>query len=398
MSRQPLGYLGRYELLFRVAAGGMAEVYAARDTTGVGVRKLYAVKRILPHLAEDELFITMLVDEGCLAAHITSPHVVQTYDLARHDDDSLYIVMEFVRGVSLRHLLGLVHKSDARMPVSIATSIVHQIARGLHDAHEARQPTGEPLGIIHRDVSPHNILIGVDGRARITDFGVARALQRRTITSAGQLKGKIGYLAPEQVSGTVDRRADIFALGIVAWELFTGERLFKAETSNELLNQVRNKEIPSITEVRSDLPKAITAPIDKALSRSPDERHDTALELATELFTADVMATTEAFSTYVKELAEEELTRIEQGIESGLTRDLEPRSSENSITHSTVVSRRFGQEEPNPFAHEFEKDEPTQSLKALKQRDSPRKARVLLLFTLVLAIAIAVGVAFNYFG
>lgn len=230
---------GRYEVLFRIAAGGMAEVYAARMMGEGGFEKPVALKRMLPTLAEDERFVEMFLDEGKLAAHISSPHVVQTLDLGRAEDDSLYLVMELVVGVSLAALVRAVLRSKSQLPAAVAVEILSQAAAGLHDAHEARTMYGQPLEIVHRDISPQNILVDVSGRVRITDFGVARALERATHTQSGEVKGKIGYFAPEQVRGkNVDRRTDIFAMGICAWETIAGQRLFQGDNPAQTLDMV----------------------------------------------------------------------------------------------------------------------------------------------------------------
>ena len=191
--------MGRYELLFRIASGGMAEVYAARVVGEGGFEKLVAVKRMLPTLAEDEEFVQMFLDEARVAANISNAHVVQTLDLGRDSTGALYIVMDLVVGVTLSRILKEAAKVRRAIPVDMAVELLAQAASGLHAAHDATTPVGEPLHIIHRDVSPQNILVGVDGRVRITDFGVARAVARATQTQAGRIKGKFAYCSPEQL-------------------------------------------------------------------------------------------------------------------------------------------------------------------------------------------------------
>ncbi|MDQ3036231.1 MAG: serine/threonine protein kinase, partial [Myxococcota bacterium] len=276
---EPPSY-GRYEPLFRIASGGMAEVYAARVRGEAGFEKLVALKRMLPHLCDDERFVTMFLDEGRLAANISSPHVVSTLDLGRASDQSLYLVMELVIGATLHSLARNAIKTTAAVPVPIAIEVIAQAARGLHDAHEARTPLGEPLGIVHRDVSPQNILVGVDGRVRITDFGVARAMLRHTKTTTGELKGKFGYFSPEQCADVrVDRRSDVFSLGIVGWEILAGRRLFHAENPLAILEQVANAPIPDVRSIRPEVTPALAAIIARALDRDPGRRWATAGEL-----------------------------------------------------------------------------------------------------------------------
>jgi len=272
---------GRYETLFRIAAGGMAEVYAARVRGEAGFQKLVALKRMLPHLTDDERFVTMFMDEGKLAANIESPNVVSTLDLGRADDGSLYLVMELVVGTTLSTLLRNAAKTGSSIPPDVACEILAQAAQGLHDAHEARTPFGAPLQLVHRDISPQNILVGVDGRVRITDFGVARAVLRRTKTSTGEFKGKLSYFSPEQCADRdVDRRSDIFSLGVVAWETLTTRRLFHAENPLAVLERVTRMPIPSAHEVNAQIPVPIASVVASALARNRESRHQTAADLA----------------------------------------------------------------------------------------------------------------------
>ncbi len=259
----------------------MAEVYAARIVGEGGFQKVVALKRMLPTLAEDERFVTMFLDEGRVAANISSPNVVQTLDLGRADDDSLYLVMELVVGVSLGRLVRGALKAKRFLSPEVSARILAEAARGLHDAHEATTPMGEPLRIIHRDVSPQNILVDRAGRTRITDFGVARAMQRHSHTQTGELKGKMAYFAPEQaVGGELDRRLDVFALGIVAWEVLCGRRLFKGDNPLMTLKKITEAPVPSIRKYRQDVPEALDAAILKALQRNRDDRWPSALAFA----------------------------------------------------------------------------------------------------------------------
>ncbi len=272
---------GRYETLFRIAGGGMAEVYAARIIGEAGFEKVVALKRMLPTLAEDPRFVEMFLDEARLAANISSPHVVQTLDLGRADDDSLYLVMELVVGVPLAQLLREVVRTNRRFDPSVAVEIIAQAALGLHDAHDATTPLGEPMHIVHRDVSPQNILVDGDGRTRILDFGVARAVQRSSHTQTGEVKGKMAYFAPEQATGaTLDRRVDIFALGIVAWECLAGRRLFKADNPLRTLQKITQEPIPTLAEVCPAIDPQLSRVVAKALERDRDRRYPTAQEFA----------------------------------------------------------------------------------------------------------------------
>ena len=306
---------GRYEVLFRIAAGGMAEVYAARMLGEGGFEKPVALKRMLPTLAEDERFVQMFLDEGRLAAHISSPHVVQTLDLGRAEDESLYLVMELVVGVSLSALLRAVLRKRTPFPVPVAVDVLSQAAMGLHDAHEARTMYGQPLEIVHRDVSPQNILVDVSGRVRITDFGVARALERATHTQSGEVKGKIGYFAPEQVRGKdVDRRTDVYALGIVAWETLAGRRLFAGDNPAQTLDMVMSMEVPRLDTIRPDVPAALAEAIAHALDRDLSRRTASAGDFAEELRYSLRPAGGAAVGALVREHGGESLMKLEEGL------------------------------------------------------------------------------------
>lgn len=275
---QPGEVFGRYEILFPIASGGMATVYAARVRGEGRFQKPVAVKLMLPHLARDEHFCTMFMDEATLAANIQSPYVVGTLDLGR-EGEVLYMAMDLVLGATLRDL-----QDSERFPPEVAAAIIAQTARGLHDAHQARSATGHLLRIVHRDVSPHNILVGVDGRARLSDFGVARALHRHSHTATGEFKGKLAYFSPEQLEARedLDHRSDIFALGIVAWETFAGSRLFTASNPLALAKQIATEPIPSLDE-RVGLPTEIAKVVAKALARDRNERFASAEAFAIEL-------------------------------------------------------------------------------------------------------------------
>ncbi len=274
MSALPPLTFGRYEALFHIASGGMAEVFAARLRGPAGFEKLVAVKRLLPDLNDDH-FVTMFLDEARLAANITSPHVVQTLELGRADDDgALYIVMELVVGVTLYDLcVSIFDSTMGKTPVPYVAEMIAQAARGLDDAHHATTPTGQPLHVVHRDVSPQNILVGQDGRVRVTDFGIARAVSRSTQTQVGKLKGKVAYLSPEQSrSQPLDARSDVFALGIVTWEALTGRSLFNTGDALETVRRVRTLPIPDPREFRSDLPESLVRVVMWALERDLDRR------------------------------------------------------------------------------------------------------------------------------
>jgi serine/threonine-protein kinase len=302
----------------------MAEVYAARVRGEAGFQKLVAVKRMLPQLADDEEFTNMFLDEARVAANISSPNCVSTIDLGRAEDGSLYIVMELVVGVTLARLLKWSVKNRRPIPVHVCIDLLCQAAHGLHDAHEASTPLGEPLRIIHRDVSPQNVLVGVDGRVRLTDFGVARAVQRMTETVAGRVKGKFAYMAPEQLTAQeIDRRADLFSLGVVSWEFFTGQRLFVGEHPAETMDRVRNMPILSVSEVRPDVPEPVAQVVASALERNRDLRCPTAREFEQRLRSAAMESgihyDKDEVVEFVKRSGGDALGKIRENIKLALT-------------------------------------------------------------------------------
>jgi serine/threonine-protein kinase len=327
------GTLGRYRLLFRIAAGGMAEVYVGAQRGERGFRKLVAIKRMLPHLGTDEHFVQMFLDEARIAADIASPYVVPTLDLGVDENDAPFLVMELVVGLSLAQLLRSVFARGERVPAPIALELLAQAADGLHDAHEARSATGVPLGIVHRDISPQNVLVGVDGRARITDFGVARALNRLTRTNTGELKGKFAYFSPEQASaGDIDARADVFALGVVAWETFAGERLFATDNPLTTLEAVRGKAIPRLDAPPWGCSKAVANAVADALERDLSKRFSTATEFSRALRAAMGGARTDRaeIEAWLQKVEGARLDALRQKIEAaiaGFEQELTPSAS-----------------------------------------------------------------------
>ncbi|MEB2323717.1 MAG: serine/threonine-protein kinase [Sorangiineae bacterium] len=276
--------LGKYELLLRIGRGGMATVWVAREHAERREDdRLVALKVILADLAGDPEFTTMFLDEGRLVRSIGHPNVVDVYDVAEANG-VMYMAMEWVEGDSLHAVIAEAGKRRP-IPPEMAVRIIADAAAGLHAAHELKGPDGKILGVVHRDVSPHNILIGTDGAIKLVDFGVAKAMGRLTeATSAGQLKGKFGYMSPEQaMARPVDRRADVFALGIVLFELTTGRRLFRGEHDAETLHLVVSGEIPHPTRLDPEYPVKLEKIVLKALERDPALRYQTAAELEADL-------------------------------------------------------------------------------------------------------------------
>jgi serine/threonine protein kinase len=227
--KKPLLF-GKYLLLERINVGGMAEVFIAKAFGVEGFERILAIKKILPTMAEDEEFITMFIDEARISVQLNHANVVHIHELGKHDE-TFYIAMEYVAGRDLRTILERYRRHKEIMPTAQAVFIASKICEGLDYAHRRKDARGQDLDIIHRDVSPQNILISYEGEVKIIDFGIAKAANRSQKTQAGILKGKFGYMSPEQVRGLpIDRRADVFAVGVILYEMLTGEKLFVGES------------------------------------------------------------------------------------------------------------------------------------------------------------------------
>lgn len=274
---------GRYQLLKKLATGGMAQIYLARQVGPEGFEKLLVVKRILPHLAENEDFITMFLDEARIAARLNHPNIVQIFDLGAQDD-SYFIAMEFIHGEDVRRVWKHAERQGKPIPIPLMCRIIIDACAGLDYAHKKADQQGRPLGIVHRDISPQNILVSFEGGVKVVDFGIAKAADQATVTRSGVLKGKYSYMSPEQAGGQhIDSRTDIFALGVVLYELLTGTRLFKRATDIQTLNAVTECAIAPPSQVNSRLPRDLDAIVMKALAKNRDDRFSEARELANEL-------------------------------------------------------------------------------------------------------------------
>ncbi|MBW2460092.1 MAG: serine/threonine protein kinase [Deltaproteobacteria bacterium] len=315
--------IDRYHILQRLASGGMGAVYVAR-ATGKGVfERLVAIKVLHPHLADEEEFISMLLDEARLAARIRHPNVVATLDVSDWEDLH-YLVMDYVEGDHLAALLTQAFKTKTRLPLRPALRIIYEAIAGLTAAHELTDGSGDSLNLVHRDVSPQNILVGVDGVSRLTDFGVAKAEYRLSSTREGTFKGKLAYTAPETASQAhAEQRSDLFAMGIVLWEVLTTNRLFKAETNVATLKKLLDEPIPAPSSINADL-----APFDafmkKALARPIDERFQSGAEMMEGLEQAAAgaggMGTTREVAALVREMAADKLAKEHAAIRTAIDR------------------------------------------------------------------------------
>jgi serine/threonine protein kinase len=305
--RQPT-QLGRYALFDQIAQGGMATVHLGRLVGPVGFSKIVAIKQMHESAARNPDFVAMFLDEARLSGRVQHPNVVATFDVIANGGEA-FLVMEYVHGESLSALLRATRVRNERLTPAFAVHILCDVLAGLHAAHEASDEHGGPLNLIHRDVSPQNIMVGVDGVARVLDFGIAKAAGRLQETQTGQLKGKLGYMAPEQLLGRpLDRRVDIFAAGICLWEAISGRKMFDADNSGQLMYQVLETEIPPLSAI-ADVPLALSRAVERATAREPSDRFATAREFARELERSTELVSPREIGEWVSGLSGEALSR-----------------------------------------------------------------------------------------
>ena len=275
--------LGRYEILRLLSVGGMAEIYLARAAGIAGFEKRVVIKRMLPHFAAHQTFVDMFLSEARLAATLDHPNIVQVYDIGESTGD-YYYAMEYVPGVDLRAIVGEERRFGRMVPIAMATAIARGMCAGLDHAHSRTGHDGGLIGIVHRDVSLSNILVSYDGAVKVTDFGVAKVATSGNRTRAGMLKGKLGYMSPEQVcSEPLDRRSDVFGIGIVLWELLGARRLFVGDAEFAVLQRIVHGIVPPPSTIRADVPAELEAIVMRALAREREERYQTAREMQRDL-------------------------------------------------------------------------------------------------------------------
>jgi eukaryotic-like serine/threonine-protein kinase len=299
--------VGRYVLYGAIASGGMATVHFGRLVGPAGFARPVAIKRLHAQFARDPEFVKMFLDEARLAARVSHPNVVQTLDLVEATDE-VFLVMDYVRGLALASLVRTLRAGGTRIPPPISIGILVGVLEGLHAAHEAKNDMGERLDLVHRDVSPQNILVGTDGVARLLDFGVAKASGRAQSTRDGQVKGKVAYMAPEQVQGQpLTRRTDIFAASVVLWEILTGRRLFFGESDADSLRRVLNDEVAPPSSIVPELPAALDRVVMRGLERDASKRYATAHDMALDLGACLSPASAASIGEWVERTAATEL-------------------------------------------------------------------------------------------
>ncbi len=276
--------LGKYHLIKKIAAGGMAEIYLARVSGLAGFEKVVVVKRILPQLSTQDQFIQMFLDEARIAATLQHPNIVQMYDIGAADGN-YFIAMEYLHGEDVRSIYRrLRDRKQGGMPLDHALNIVICVASGLHHAHDKASFDGKPLGIVHRDVTPQNVIVTFDGGVKLVDFGIAKASNRLSETRFGTLKGKIPYMSPEQCQGKpLDRRSDIYAVGIMLYELTTSSRLYRGESDYDIMKQIVEHPLVPPSVRRADFPRELERIALRALAKNPDERYQNVEEMQSDL-------------------------------------------------------------------------------------------------------------------
>src|SRR5688500_3705249 len=297
----------------------MAEVFKAKSYGVEGFEKIIAIKRILPTMGEDRDFIKMFIDEAKIAGQLAHANICQIFELGRIDG-SHFIAMEYIGGQDLLQIQNRLRKTKQPMPINMASFVIAKVLEGLDYAHRKRDPLGRPLEIVHRDCSPQNVLVSYEGEVKVIDFGIAKATSRNSRTMAGVLKGKFGYMSPEQVRGLpLDRRSDIFAIGTMLYECLTGERLFQGETDFSTLEKVRNVDIQAPRTINPLIPEAIEKVILKALAKDVDDRYQWCSEMLADLqaflMSQDVVFTAKSLSQWLKEVFTQEIERERQLLE-----------------------------------------------------------------------------------
>jgi eukaryotic-like serine/threonine-protein kinase len=374
---KPSHVVGRYALYGRLAAGGMATVHLGRVLEVDGTTRTVAVKRLHPQFCKDPEFVAMFIDEARLAARIKHPNVVETVDILTMGQE-LLLVMEYIRGECFSKLLRAARRKNLEPSIGVVGTIASGLLHGLHAAHEARDENGEFLNVVHRDISPQNVMIDVDGMVKVLDFGVAKASARIQITRDGQMKGKLSYMSPEQLQGLpVDRRADVFACGVVLWEALTRRRLFVGEDASEVLRKILRDEVPPPSHWMAGLSPEIDAVVLRALSKDPEQRYQTAEELALDVEKVIDLAPPGEVGAWLDSVAGEILgkrERLLQEIERLGVGDVVFDSSGGSITDSDTFQRiqswaereaaRAAGEAQASFSHDFEdtEAEPTKTV------------------------------------
>ena len=326
----------RYRITERVAAGGMAEVFRGVAESMRGFKKNIAIKRILPALTKNKKFVAMFLDEARLSLSLQHANIVQVFDIG-HSEDTYFIVMEYVDGIDLKALLDWRRRINKRIPVAHSLYVIMEICKGLSYAHElANQDNDAPLGIVHRDVSPPNVLMSKQGEVKVVDFGLAKATSQVEVTDPGVVKGKMSYLSPEAARGEeVDSRADIFAVGILLYEMLTGKRLFYGETDYQTVELVRNAKIPPLRPQNPQVEPELEDVVRKALSKRKEDRFQSATDLQDALAQYSYSRGLKVISRDIAELVRQCLE--DKRMQSGEAKPVKPSSIIDHLLQDEIV-------------------------------------------------------------
>lgn len=381
--------LGRYELLARLATGGMGEVFLGRLEGAAGFEKLYAIKRVLPHLANDERFRKMLVTEAQIASKMAHPNICQVYELGE-TAGQLYIVMEYLEGVTLLQLLRRASRDRRPLDLGFVASVIGQVCDALQYAHDLRDRNKNSLGIIHRDVSPANIFVCESGIVKVLDFGIAKVKDTAN-TQTDSVKGKFAYMAPEQLKGRdLTRRVDVFALGVVAFEALALRRLFQRKTDYLTFQAVMELPIADVRRYRADVPESMSNALHRALERDPARRWESVREFREAAFTDAKSWSQEQIGELVRARFAGEIERTQVGIEAAVTRTgIHPEALSVSLVAQEPVDAEDDLEFPavetdaKPFVPEPIVEAPGESTK--------RPSRAPKIIGAILALAVVSG-------
>lgn len=390
---EPGRIFGSYTLLRRLARGGMGEIWLAERKGISGFTKPVVIKTILEHFIDEADMVRMFLDEGKMAAGLSHPNIAQTLDLGQVDE-TYYIAMEYLNGRNLRDLLVAYLRRDQLIPLNLVLRIAAQVCEGLYYAHTWRTLEGKPAGLVHRDISPQNIVITFDGTAKIVDFGIARAIAGASKTRTGVLKGKYAYMSPEQVEGkNLDGRSDLFSLGVVLYESISGRRLFKRESDTATLSAVLKSKIPPLVQFDASVPKPVEEVVFKALKRDPNRRFQNAreMQLAIEqvMLSTGLVATSAHLSVFMQQTFPQEAeigqedTRSAREYMASIPSVSDTGPNLERTVPFAISEQASGAETAAPTANLLE------GAKLLSQRDSRRRTWVVI--AVLLAINIALG-------
>jgi serine/threonine-protein kinase len=356
--------IGKYQIIAQLSVGGMAELFLGFTSGRGGFRKYVAIKRILPHVRSHEAFVRMFLDEARITAALSHPNIAQVYELGE-EPDGLFLAMEFIAGRNLDQLAGAYERRQQPIPLGLSVAVMRDVCLALHSAHTFTDPSGQPSPIVHRDVAQKNVMVTYDGVVKLLDFGIAKARDSLERTRAGMVKGTAGYMSPEQVRGDpLDGRSDLFSVGVVLWELVTGQRLFDAKTPREEMTSILDRPVPPPRHPSEPMPEELSAVILKTLERDSKKRFQTGKELARalELAAGRILFDADQRSAVMRELFADKME---------ITREL--LESAKSVAESGPMVALLQKAEPVKKVEQAKKAEPAKKKEAPPKTEAPKK-------------------------